>query len=75
MLMMGDKKKAVRAVMGERVEPMQKDEGSEHEEMLEALGEEALQCVHEKDSQGFVKCMEALFRAFDASPHKEGPHE
>jgi hypothetical protein len=71
MMIFGDKKKAVNAILGPTAEhQMDKAEiGSMH-----AMMEELIDAMHMKDIPAAVEAFKAMFAECDAEPHREGPH-
>lgn len=71
MIMMGDKKKAMTAILGPAHE---EDEGKEPD-ALHAISQEAINCIHAHDVMGLADCFRAAFALLDSEPHEEGEHE
>ncbi len=65
MLMMGDKKKAVMAILG----PPKKAEEEKGEEVspLHVIAEELIDAVHANDAAGVAACFEAAFAHCESS--------
>lgn len=71
MIMMGDKKKMIGAILG----PEKQDEPeSEGMDALHALSEELIDAIHAKDAPGVASALQAAFEEMDSEPHVEGPH-
>lgn len=71
MLMMGDKKKTLIAIMGPREEE-KKDEGG-GDALLECA-KELLACIKEDDPEGALSALRTIFAELDSEPHSEGEH-
>ena len=70
MIMMGDRKRTVAAILGPQEEKAKEEGGGE----LRAIAEELIDAVHAKDSDGVIAALRATFSAMDAEPHVEGLH-
>jgi hypothetical protein len=56
MIMMGEKRKAITAILGPEAEP-EKPEGSE----MSAIGKELIDAVHASDVETVVSCLKAAY--------------
>jgi hypothetical protein len=75
MIMMGDKKRTIHAILGpEEGDLSEKEEGGDNKEEKMAAMKELIDCVHAKDEEGAMSAFEALFECCDSLPHVEGPH-
>ncbi len=71
MIMMGDKKRAIAAILGPHPSEQKEDDGPD---ASHAVAEELIEALHAKDAAGVVSALRALFDEFDSQPHAEGPH-
>jgi len=71
MIMLGDKKKKLAAILG----PVDEPRYEEHEhDGLHAVCEEVLEAIKSNDVHGLGEALKAAFLHFDSEPHEEGPH-
>lgn len=71
--MMGDKKKAMTAMLGpDPAEHEAKPADADHE--LRTIAEEMIHCLHSSDAEGVAHCLKAAFMLCDSEPHDEGEH-
>lgn len=77
MIMLGDKKKALTAILGPRHEEVEKKEGgaSDSSAELHAIAHDLVESVHARNVPDVVEALKAFFYACDAMPHVEGEHE
>lgn len=72
--MMGDKRKAVTAILG----PASPGVGAKGDDSgpddLEVLAEELIDAFHSKDAALVAAGLRAVFDKLDSEPHVEGPH-
>lgn len=73
MIMMGDKKRMVNAILGPRHDEKQEETPSA-DESIQAAAQEAIDAIHAKDAAGLLEALRAIFAELDAEPHREGPH-
>lgn len=76
MMIMGDKKKAITAILGERHPNVGErwEDGPKTHDALSALGSELCEAVKSDDGPGVVSALRAIFAELDSEPHAEGPH-
>lgn len=72
MIMMGDRKKSVAAILGPR--DGEKKESGPAMGALHAIAQELIDAVHAKDADGVEAAFRAAFAECDSEPHVEGPH-
>lgn len=70
MIMMGDKKKVLAAILGPH-EPH--GEPMESPDEMHTVGQEAIECVHNHDVAGFVEAIKALVGLCNGGEVKEEP--
>jgi predicted outer membrane lipoprotein len=74
MIIMGDKKKTLTAILGPRSENIGERSEIENggvEDSLLACAEELISAVHAKDAQGVVEALQAAFEHMEMQPHAE----
>lgn len=71
MIMMGDKKKAVAAILGPHPEEEHEEKGPE---ALLLAAHEAMEAIHSRDAEGLLDALRAIFAELDSEPHAEGEH-
>lgn len=71
MIMMGDRKKAMMAILG----PAHEETPEKELDPLHAISQEAIECVLNHDFAGFADCLRAAFSLCDSEPQAEGPSE
>lgn len=74
MMMMGDKKKAVAAILGPHADNVGAKGKEDGPSSLHIAAEEALDAVHAKDPAAFLDALRAIFEELDSEPHVEGDH-
>ena len=71
MMMIGDKRKLLTAVLG----PHEPDgEVKEDANEVHAIAQELIEAVHNHDVAGVADALKAAFELLDMEPHAEGPH-
>lgn len=70
MIMMGDRKKAVTAILG----PEEGEDQGHEENSLHHIAEEIISCIHAKDAPGLADALKAAVAECESEPHHEGPH-
>jgi hypothetical protein len=70
MIMMGDKKKMLTAILG----PHKEVEEMPSVDEMETIMQEFIECVHGKDAQGAAAAFKAACALCDSEPHVEGEH-
>lgn len=75
MIMMGDRKKHIQAILGpsslEEEGPKEPDNSAE----LHAIAHDIVEALHARNVPDVVDGLKAFFYACDAEPHEEGEHE
>lgn len=72
MIMMGDRKKMVSAILGPHPGEAKEDEGPD---ALHGVAQELIEALHARNPGEVLDALRAIFEALDAEPHEEGPHE
>jgi hypothetical protein len=80
MIMMGDKKKAITAILGPHSDNVGKrgEDGAIEEEGPDTLMvcmEELIDAIHAKDASAAVDAFRTAFEELEMTPHEEAPHE
>lgn len=72
MIMMADRKKTIAAILGPHPDA-EKDKAPDASPAKIAC-EELIECLNDKDADGALEALRAIFQEFDSEPHEEGPH-
>lgn len=68
MLLGGDKKKYINAILGPREEDKKPEED---ESPLHAIADELIGYIHSHDVEGVVTCLKSAFAHMESEPHEE----
>lgn len=78
MIIMGDKKNVLTAILGPDGNNVGVRRGSgedEEPDELAMIAQELIEAVHARNPKEVVEALRAAFMCLDSEPHVEGPHE